>query len=250
VLRRLLGQQDDEGNEQVQRIIGLIDRYCRLLRVRYEDDLAANEPIYRIEAWASGFKDSLNELEQSQHAAEWFSLKVKKQFEEEMDEDERADYQCHVYFYKNAIVRVFSLLDKLGYFLNELYGLRTERVKQRYSFFTVLRQMKEATNLAELYLEMQEIKTEYKDPLNVLRNKRNTEIHYINVEMLDDLLQTRKHFTRANHVEDLQRNLNLLNQGCMMVYRTMETVFAYCIRRLEDHATKKLPQRNEQRPNR
>lgn len=247
MLRRLIGQREDVGNEQVQRIIGLIDRYCSLLRASYEDDLEANEPIYRIEAWAGGFRDSLNELEQSQHAAGWFSRRVTKQFEEEMDEAERADYQCHVYFYKNAIVRVFSVLDKLGYFLNELYGLRTERVKPRYSFFTVLRQMKEAAGLEELYQEMQKIKTEFKDPLNILRNKRNTEIHYVNVEMLDDIQQTRRHFTRANHVEDLQKNMNLLDQGCMMVYRTMATVFAYCTRLLEQQAAKKLPQRNPRR---
>jgi rubrerythrin len=247
VLRRLLGQEEDRGNEQVRRIIGLIDRYCGLLRASYEDGLEDNEPIYRIEAWASGFRDSLNELEQSQHAADWFSRKVKKPLEEEMDEEELANYQRHVYFYKNAIVRVFSVLDKLGYFLNELFGLRTERVKPRYSFFTVLRQMKEAPGLEALYQEMQRIKTEYKDELNVLRNKRNTEIHYVNVEMLDDILQTRKHFTRANHIEDLRRNMKLLDQGCAMVYRTMETVFAWCIRLLADQAAKKLPQRDTRR---
>ena len=248
MLRRLIGQQDGGVNEQVQRIIGMIERYCGMLRASYEDGLDANEPVYRIEAWAGGFRDSLNELEQSQHVAGWFSQRVTKRFEEEMDEDEQADYQLHVYFYKNAIVRVFSVLDKLGFFLNELFGLRTEQVKPRYSFFTVLRQMKEAAGLEELYQEMQKIKSEYKDPLNVLRNKRNSEIHYINVEMLDDIRQTRKHFTRASHIEDLQQNMKLLDQGCSMVYRTMETVFAYCTRQLDHHPAKKLPQRNPQRP--
>jgi len=231
----LIRMIDDNGvvkDEQVERIIGLIDRYCTKLRENFQDGVEYNEHIYRIEAWAGGFKDSLNELVQSRYMARWFGQKVSKPFEEEMDQDELADYQCHVYFYKNTFVRIFSVLDKLGYFMNELFMLRTEKVKPRYSFFTVLRQMSQASYAADLYSKLQRIKAEYKDPLNILRKKRNTEIHYINVEMLDDMQQTRKHFTSNSHIEDLDHNMMILEQGCQMVLQTMETVFEVCSDRL------------------
>lgn len=228
MLRRLVGRSGDMRAEQLDRIVGLIDQYCTMLRVKVQDGLPENEPIYRIEAWAGGFKDSLNELEQSQYMAHWFRKFVTKQTEEEMDEQELANYRSHVYFYKNAIVRVFSVLDKLGYFMNELLQLRTERVKPRYSFFTVLRQMRTAAHAQELYERLQRIKTEYKEPLNILRQKRNTEIHYVNVEMLDDILQTRSQFTTGSMIEDLDLNLSYMDQGCRMVYLSLESVFDIC----------------------
>src|SRR5690606_24828153 len=98
--------------------------------------------------------------------------------------------------------------------------------------FTVLRQMKDSEPLAELNRHLQQVKNTYKEPLNILRHKRNTEIHYVNVEMLDDLKQTRHHFTKNNHIEDLERNLSKLEQGCQMVYQTMEHVFRYCADRI------------------
>lgn len=232
MLRRLLGVPGAEQSEQVRKIIRLIEGYCGELRASTPDGMEEHASIYRLEAWASGFKDSLNELEQSQYAAAWFSKRVHKQFEEEMDADELADYRSHVYFYKNAIVRVFSILDKLGYFMNELYMLRTERVKPRYSFFTVLRQMRTEPSVQELYDRLQKIKVAYQEPLNVLRRKRNLEIHYVNVEMLNDLHQTKKHFTKLNGIEDLEQSMAVLAQGCEMVYQTMTTIFDVAYQRI------------------
>lgn len=228
LLRQLLGQPERRSDSQVENIIRLIDGYCHKLRTNFRDEVESNEHIYRIEAWAGGFRDSLNELEQSQFAARWFQRRISKRFEEEMNPVEKADYERHLYFYKNSIVRVFSLLDKLGYFMNELLMLRTETVKSRYSFFTVLRQMRTVRYLNELSEALQAIKTKYQTQLHILRRKRNTEIHYLNVEMLDDLKQTRKHFTKKNHVEDLERNMEVLDQGCQMVYQTLEAVFTIC----------------------
>ncbi|GFR39303.1 hypothetical protein PRECH8_25990 [Insulibacter thermoxylanivorax] len=232
MLRRLLGEPSAEQSEQFRKIFHLIDRYCGQLRASIPDGMEEHASIYRLEAWARGFKDSLNELEQSQYAAAWFSKRVHKQFEEEMDAGELADYRLHVYFYKNAIVRVFSILDKLGYFMNELYMLRTERVKPRYSFFTVLRQMRTEPSVQDLYDRLQKIKAAYQEPLNVLRKKRNLEIHYVNVEMLDDLHQTKKHFTKLNGIEDLEQSMAVLAQGCEMVYQTMTTIFEVSYQRI------------------
>lgn len=244
LLRQLLGQPERKSDSQVENIIRLIDEYCEKLRANFRDEVASNEHIYRIEAWAGGFRNSLNELEQSQFAARWLQRRVSKKFEEEMDAAEKADYECHVYFYKNSIIRIFSVLDKLGYFMNELLLLRTESVKPRYSFFTVLRQMKKVRHLDDLSGALSEIKAKYKYPLNVLRHKRNTEIHYLNVEMLDDLKQTRKAFTKKNHVEDLAANMELLDEGCQMVYQTLETVFVICANRLP-HGTSKAGTKNK-----
>lgn len=232
MIRRLIGQPVKEEHAQIEQIKKLIDQFCSLLRANFRDGLRENEHIYRIEAWASGFQDSLVELEESRYAANWFGQRVDKPFEEEMNEDERMDYWRHIYFYKNAIIRIFSVLDKMGYFMNEMFVLHTEKVKPRYSYFTVLRQMKENEAFAELNRSLQQVKTTYKDPLNILRKKRNTEIHYVNVEMLDDLKQTRHHFTQKNHIEDLERNLSTLEQGCQMVYQSMEHVFRYCGERI------------------
>lgn len=231
MLRRLVGETEHE-DAQIGHIIDLINRYRLKLRDHYPDDVKEYEYVYRIENWAGGFKDSLNELEQSRYMAYWYRKRVSKQFEEEMDEQELADYQCHIYFYKNTFIRVFSTLDKLGYFMNELFLLHTERVKPRFSYFTVLRQMKLAPELEKLYQQLQKIKIEYQEPLNTLRNRRNMEIHYINIEMLDDLQKTTKRFATRSYIENLDHNMLILEQGCQMVLGTMEAVFLFCSERL------------------
>jgi hypothetical protein len=233
MLRRLIGEKEFGGRHegQLARAVGMIDRYRAKLRTNIPEGAEQYGRIYRMEAWAGGLVDSLNELVQSCHMAQLFRKKIRtSSYVEDMREEELADYQCHVYFYKNAFVRVFSTLDKLGYFMNELFMLGTEKVKPRYSFFTVLRQMNQTPHLERLNRSLQKLKSEYKAPLNILRYKRNAEIHYINVEMMDDVKQTMTRFTTKHQIEDLDQNMRILDQGCEMVLHTMETLFDYCLK--------------------
>ena len=52
-----------------------------------------------------------------------------------------------------------------------------------------------------------------KQPLDRLRNLRNMEIHYINAEMLDDLMQKEPNPGERIHVENVKANLSDLTAG-------------------------------------
>ncbi|MNG31885.1 hypothetical protein D3C84_1177720 [compost metagenome] len=67
----------------------------------------------------------------------------------------------------------------------------------------------------------------YKTPLDRLRNLRNMEIHYINAEMLDDLLQKEPLLGERIHIENVKANLSDLQQGFDMVCRTLSIAFTY-----------------------
>ena len=51
---------------------------------------------------------------------------------EKMQTEERTNYHRYLYFYKNGFIRVFSILDKLGFYLNKRLQLNTEKVKPRF----------------------------------------------------------------------------------------------------------------------
>ncbi|GJM74746.1 hypothetical protein HMSSN036_69620 [Paenibacillus macerans] len=94
---------------------------------------------------------------------------------------------------------MFSSLDKLGTVLNELFDLNTSKVKTHFSYFTVLRQFAHLKVHPELGGKLTAIKEEYGEVLGVLRRRRNTEIHYMNSEMKDDLWQRHQALTgRSN----------------------------------------------------
>src|SRR5690606_24701273 len=92
----------------------------------------------RLDLWASGTLVALDELEQSVYCSMRFAESIRSKYEDEMPEAERNDYYQHIYYYKNAFIRVFSILDKTGFFLNTMYELETGKVKQKFSYFTVL----------------------------------------------------------------------------------------------------------------
>lgn len=185
------------------------------------------QAIPRLELWAHGFRSALDELEESKYCTEKFARFVQSAYVEDMKEEERDHYRRYLYFYKNAIIRVFSVLDKLGYFLDDLYGLGTARVKARFSYFTVLRQMHERKIELELEQKLFDLKNTYKDPLRRLRTQRNMEIHLHNAEMVDDMLTAKSASRRDGRqkVENIKENLADLAVSFEVVCRTVELVF-------------------------
>lgn len=197
----------------------------------YISDLEAHpgpEPKnHRLVLWSKGFLDALDELEQSQYCCGRYGAQVHHAFLEEMAPDELDNYHRFNYFYKNAFIRIFSILDKLGYFLNELFELKTETLKSRFSYFTVLRRMHERHLHDSLEQQLYNLKIEYKGQMGRLRNQRNMEIHYINMEMLDELSQEHPKPGERVHVENVADHLRDLDDGYEMVCRTLTVAFTY-----------------------
>jgi hypothetical protein len=187
------------------------------------------QAVPRLELWAQGFTVALDELEESKHCADSFGRLVKSVFVEDMAEEERDAYRRYLYFYKNAFIRVFSVLDKLGYFLDELYSLGTGRVKPRFSYFTVLRQMHEKKIETELEQKLFVMRKKYEEPLRRLRSQRNMEIHLLNAEMVDDMLLAKSatHRDGRQKVENLPQNLSDLAAGYEMACNAVEAVFVH-----------------------
>jgi hypothetical protein len=182
---------------------------------------------HRLVVWSKSFLDALDELEQSQYCCDRYAEQVSKAFIEDMDPQELDDYRRFVYFYKNAFIRLFSILDKVGYFLNELLELQTGAVKSRFSYFTVLRRMHEIHMHDALEQQLYAMKNDYKKPLERLRNQRNMEIHFINAEMLDDLSEQHPTLSDRIHVENVGANVADLRQGFEMVCRAFNVIFTY-----------------------
>ncbi len=180
---------------------------------------------------ATGLIDALDELEQSKYASEKLRSSVRGTTVEGMTDEERNVYRAYLYFYKNGIIRVFSLLDKLGYFMNEYFDVHTERVKPRFSYFTVLREMREKRREQELVERLDTFKRQYEVPVKRLREQRNFEIHSINYELLNDSVSSRKGIDPQRYVEDLARNEDDLRQAFEMAARSMHAVFGYCGRK-------------------
>ncbi|WP_127584845.1 Cthe_2314 family HEPN domain-containing protein [Paenibacillus koleovorans] len=181
----------------------------------------------RFDLWCRGFVSALSELEWSVRGAATFSEPIRHKYEEAMDAEEASSYHNHLYFQKNAYIRMFSILDKLGYFLNDMYRLETERVKAKFSYFTVLRQMKHRKEEPDLEQQLFQLKTKFKEPMERLRVKRNMEVHHINAEMLDDLQRTDLCKADRTYIEDLDACLSDLRAGYEMVCLTLTTSFHY-----------------------
>jgi hypothetical protein len=205
-----------------------IRSYVRLLESVPPEERNLQERRYII--WSRSFIRALDELEQSQYAAVLYGSKVTKLYIDEMSETELDDYHRHLYFYKNAIIRLFSILDKLGHFMNERFRLKTEEIKSRYSYFTVLRNMHTNHLYAKLEEQLYELKVAYKAPVERLRNQRNLEIHTINADLLDDLLlaaESKQAKDQRMRTESIQEHLKDLELGCKMTFTAGEHVFRY-----------------------
>jgi hypothetical protein len=183
--------------------------------------------LHKYGIWAEGLLRSMDELEQSCYAAKHYAGQISHTHLDELSSNERISYNRHVYYDKNAYIRVFSLLDKLGALLNELLDLRTERIKARFSYFTVLRKLRENSLHVELIKPLIELKDRHQEALNRLRNRRNLEIHQMNAELMDDLTQTLAHFGERRTLENLMFNMSDLDQSWEMVQGSLGHSFRF-----------------------
>ncbi|MFD2670678.1 Cthe_2314 family HEPN domain-containing protein [Marinicrinis sediminis] len=228
MLRRIFNEPKrvDEGfllsaNEAIRAYLNRMDKVS-----------APTDKHHKLAYWAKSFMDAIDELEQSKYCAEKFSEGITHRFEEEMDEAELDQYHLYLYFYKNALIRVFSILDKLGHYINEWLELRTERVKRKFSYFTVLRHMHDQHVHTTFEQSLYDLKKKYREPMLRLRKKRNMEIHFINVEFLDDMHRAAGTLHGKNAIENPKENLDDLRQGYEMVLQSVYLIFQYAKRML------------------
>lgn len=229
MLRALLGENKRGNDPQLAAIFTLIGRFGRTLRERYPCSGEVDGKWIRLDIWATGLGTALNELEQSVFCSKSCRTGITAAYEEEMDEDEEDRYYRYVYFYKNAFIRIFSILDKTGHFLDLLFDAQTAQVKSKFSYFTVLRQLYTTKNQPELEKVLFKLKVQYKEPLNRLRRKRNLEIHAMNAELIDDVWRQRACFADRRAVEPLDAQLDDLQAGYTMVCQSLQHIFAYAI---------------------
>ncbi|SDE03563.1 hypothetical protein SAMN02799630_04469 [Paenibacillus sp. UNCCL117] len=200
----------------------------------------------RFAIWSQSFLRSIDELEQSQYAASRYGRLVDTTLVDQMPPDEREQYNRHLYYYKNALIRLFAILDKLGQFLNERFALQTERIKSRFSYFTVLRNMHQNGLYTDLEQMLYELKMSYKEPVARLRNQRNMEIHTIDADLLDDLIKARESKPGERirpEAEEIDGNLADLEAGCEMTFRIVAIAFRY----IAKHPPSKAPVRSRQK---
>ncbi len=205
------------------------------------DEIAERLPkrsthFHTLSIWAAGLLRSMDELEQSCYAAKSYAGQISHTFVDELSYKERLSYNQHIYYDKNAFIRVFALLDKLGTLLNQLLNLHTERLKSRFSYFTVLRNMRENHAHRELMEPLNELKERHQGALNRLRDRRNLEIHQMNAELKDDLNQSLANYGERRTLENLISNMADLDQSWEMVQESLGHSFRYAcklLRRLE-----------------
>src|SRR5690606_214309 len=103
------------------------------------------------------------------YCAERYASRVKHSYVEQMGPEEEADFRRHLYFYKNGFIRVFSVLDKLGSMMDEWLGLNTGQIKERFTYFTVLREMRRKGRNLQLLYRLDDVKANYREAMNDLR---------------------------------------------------------------------------------
>ncbi|AHD06759.1 Cthe_2314 family HEPN domain-containing protein [Paenibacillus larvae] len=209
-----------EANEAIRRYSSRLHRYKAVLPEHKQKQ-------HRLHVRSISFLDALNEIEQSLYCSSRYARYVKSSYIDEMKPEELDHYRRYLYFYKNALIRLFSILDKLGYFLNDVYNVRTETKKPRFSFYTVLRQMHEQNIHPELGQQLHDLKVTMKPAMDKLRKRRNMEIHFVNVEMLDDLMQNYSPIGERIQVEQVLEDILDLEQGFQMVCSSISIAFIY-----------------------
>jgi len=227
VLHELFNEEMMDHDEAIIEVHQLLDRYANKLSTMIVEDGQSNELWMKYEVWTLGLKASLDELIASQYAAKKFRHAITSTTIDAMSAEEKLNYARYVYFDKNGFIRVFSLLDKLGTFLNELLQLKTEKIKAYFSYFTVLRNLRENKLHSRLTIQLNEIKEANKEATNRLRKRRNTEIHYMNSEMQDDLIQKIRMYGERIQLENLDQQIQDLEQGLQMSIQSIKLSIEY-----------------------
>lgn len=228
MLHFMFGESEREPDRLLAETCALMDQFAAMMAKRIKTTKPDSQyKLRKFEVWTRGLRASLIELEQSQYAASRFKVKIKASTVDDMSESEKLDYDRYVYFDKNSFIRVFSLLDKLGTFLNELLEMRTEKIKPHFSYFTVLRNMRERKAHSELTWKLNDVKEKCKDPMNRLRKRRNTEIHYMNSEMQDDLIQSQRMYGDEVRLENIELQVDDLSRCLHMSIESLRLTFQY-----------------------
>ncbi|MHA6483098.1 Cthe_2314 family HEPN domain-containing protein [Paenibacillus sp. strain BS8-2] len=227
MLRFMFGEMEREPALGLEETFKLIDQFAFSASTRIKEGAANGDKLRKLEVWARGLRASLIELEQSHYAASVFKERILSGSVDAMNREERLDYDRYVYFDKNAFIRVFSLLDKLGTLLNDMLDMRTEKIKPHFSYFTVLRNMRERNAHPELTWKLNEVKEGAKDPTNRLRKRRNTEIHYMNSEMHDDLIQNQRMYGEEIKLENISMQAADLTTCLQLVIESLRLTFHY-----------------------
>lgn len=231
VIASLLEGRPRKPSAELMQVKTAIAEFCTALRERHRGETVDAKWI-RLDLWAGGLSAALAELDESAYLAAKYAAGLSYRHEEDMPEEDRLNYYRHLYFYKNAFIRLFSVLDKTGHFLDMLFDLQTGKVKPKFSYYTVLRQLRQRGDHPQLVRELDRLKLAYREPMDRLRRKRNLEIHAMNVELLDDVWQKRRRFADRRLIEPLQDNLRDLEHGLRMAGRSLLAIFRYCAKSL------------------
>jgi hypothetical protein len=218
-----------EANQAIQQFL---QRLHKLIGAGDQGPSSQSIQYKKLEIWSKSLSTALDELEQSQYCAEQYGRRIQKNVLADMTVEEHDDYYRHVYFYKNAIIRLFSLFDKTGSFLDDMFVLHTERVKPHFSYFTVLRQMHQTKAEPLLEQHLYDYKMKFDGPLRKLRSQRNMEIHHMNSEMRDDMLRIHNQPGSREPLENIEDNINDLKQGLEVATLSIREVFHYCSQKL------------------
>ncbi|MEK0316871.1 Cthe_2314 family HEPN domain-containing protein [Cohnella sp. 56] len=238
MLRALFGEPPYDWGGPVRNTIDAMERFALLMQEQGEGDTVEAARIRKYQIWTEGLLRSLDELESSRYAALRFAglLNNIASFEEMSDED-RLNYYNHIYFDKNAYIRLFSVLDKLGTLMNEYLVLDTEnRMENHFSFFTVLRNMHQNGLCPELSDKLEALYEPRRETMGRLRRRRNMEIHQMNAELQDDLLQVLNVKREQPHLENISENMADLTEGWELVYLALALVFNHMCKKAKKQA--------------
>ncbi|QAY68213.1 Cthe_2314 family HEPN domain-containing protein [Paenibacillus protaetiae] len=224
--------------------IQLMEQFADLSGERVDAGLDKEHKLRKYEIWTQGLIVSLDELEQSCYAAARFKQRIHSAAVSDMKEQEKDDYHRFLYFDKNGLIRLFALLDKLGILLNEMLELKTEQIKPHFSYFTVIRNLRERHLYPALSEKLDEVKNRTRDPINRLRKRRNTEIHFMNEEMVDDLAYSHKMPGEEAALEDIEAQLADLTQGLEMAVESLVWAYRFACDWLRQHKPSLEKRRN------
>ncbi|MCC3374637.1 Cthe_2314 family HEPN domain-containing protein [Cohnella sp. REN36] len=229
MLRAMFGEPAREWTGPLLETVQLMERFVRRQRELGRSEARGAAASRMLQIRAEGLVRSLDELEQSRYAARRFAERVTKDALEEMTREERLDYDRHVYFDKDAYIRLFSLLDKLGVLLNDVLALETERMKAYFSYFTVLRNMRLNGLHPPLSAELNGLKARHEAAFGRLRKRRNLEIHHMNAELQDDLQLAMRSQGGHPHLENIADHMRDLDEGWEMAHRSLAAAFRYLL---------------------
>ncbi|QGQ94958.1 hypothetical protein EHS13_08725 [Paenibacillus psychroresistens] len=226
MLRHLFGEPERQDSGLILKTNQVLGRYLNDLHDIESKGQSDLSKLRRWEIWVHSFITAVDELEQGVYSSLKYSEQVLNRNVEDMKSEEQTEYRRYLYYYKNSFIRVFAILDKLGFFLNERLHLNTEKVKPRFSYFTVIRQMHDRHIQTDLEQKLYNLKVKYSEPLNKLRDYRNVEIHSINYEAADDLLHSATVGAFSwNHIENLPGNNQILQKCFEMVCETIIAIY-------------------------